>query len=42
LKRETRGAKFTEEGSGGGIFMESGMERGTPVAGDNWEMFTGD
>jgi hypothetical protein len=34
--------KFTEEGSGGGIFVESDVERGTPVAGDDGEMFTGD
>jgi hypothetical protein len=34
--------EFTEEGSDGGIFMELSVERGTPVAGDDGEMFTGD
>jgi hypothetical protein len=32
--------EFTEEGSSGDIFMESGLERGTPMAGDDGEMFT--
>jgi hypothetical protein len=34
--------EFTREGSGGGIFMESSVERGTSVVGDAGEMFTGD
>jgi hypothetical protein len=33
---------FTEERRGGGIFVESDVERGTPVAGEDGEMFTGD